>query len=175
MRASAVFMSIAIVVAVSGTAMGQPLSGLTWTGASAAVIGCPCAGFTCTPHPTTATAGESIAISVRGDLGGSYFLAVSSPALCGSPASTVCTPFLAINNNLILSSPICGPRLFLSGTLTTPTPACGALLGSDTIFATFPNASVLPVGSTVTIQALVIFATVGVNPEFTCAITVTAI
>jgi hypothetical protein len=175
MRASSFFLSIAILVAVSATGVCQPISGLTWTGASAAVIGCPCAGFTCTPFTTTATAGESISISVRGDLVGTYFLAVSSPVLCGSPAGTVCTPFLAINNSLILSSPICGPPLFLSGALATPTPACGALLGSDTISATFPNAGAFPVGSVLTIQALVIFATAAVNPEFTCAITVTAI
>jgi hypothetical protein len=139
------------------------------------VIGCPCASFTCTPFPTTATAGESIAVNIRGDIGGTYFLAVSSPALCGSAAGTQCTPFLAINNSLILNLPICGPPLFVSGTLSSTTPACGALLGGDTIFATFPNASAIPVGSVLTIQALVIFATPAVNPEFTCAITVTAI
>jgi hypothetical protein len=151
----------------------QLISGLTWTGASAAVIGCPCASFTCTPFTTTATAGESIAVSVRGDLGGTYLLAISSPVLCGSPAGTVCTPFPPFNNSLILSLPICTRPL--NGLLATPTPQCGAILGSDTIFATFPNAGVFPVGSTLTIQALVFFATAAVSPEFTCAITVTAI
>jgi hypothetical protein len=159
----------------SATGVGQLISGLTWTGASSAVIGCPCAGFTCTPYTTTATAGESIAVSIRGDLGGTYFLAVASPALCGSAAGTVCTPFLAINNFLILNVPICGPPLFVSGALATPTLACGAILGSDTLFATFPSAGALPVGSVLTIQALVVFSTAAVNPEFTCAITVTAI
>jgi hypothetical protein len=174
-RPSSLLLSLAILVPVSATGVCQPISGLTWTGASAVVIGCPCAGFTCTPFATTATAGESIAVSVRGDPGGSYFLAVSSPVLCGSPSGTVCTPFLAINNNLILTTPVCGPPLFVSGILATPTLACGAVLGSDTIFATFPNAGVFPVGSVLTIQALVVFATAAVNPEFTCAITVTAI
>jgi hypothetical protein len=170
---SSILASIAVMVMVSATGVGQLISGLTWTGASAAVIGCPCASFTCTPFTTTATAGESITVNVRGDLGGSYLLAVSSPVLCGSAAGTVCTPFLNINNSLILSGPICLRPL--NGILATPTPQCGALLGSDTIFATFPNAGVFPVGSVLTIQALVVFTTAAVNPEFTCAITVTAI
>lgn len=175
MRTSSLLLSIAITVAVSSTGASQLISGLTWTGASGAAIGCPCAGFSCTPFTTTATAGESIAISVRGDLVGTYLLAVSSPALCGSAAGTVCTAFTGINNFLILSSPICTPRLFVSGALATPTLACGAVLGSDTLFATFPNAGALPVGSVLTIQALVVFSVASVNPEFTCAITVTAI
>ena len=118
---------------------------------------------------------QAITVNVRGDIGGSFFLAVSSPALCGSAAGTVCTSFTGISNSLILTAPICGPPLFVSGLLSTTAPGCGALLGTATIFATFPNAGVLPIGSTVTIQALVIFATAAVNPEFTCAITVTAI
>jgi hypothetical protein len=173
LRTSSSVLAIAIMVTASAVGVAQPLSGLTWTGASSVVIGCPCAGFTCTPYTTTATAGESITVSVRGDVGGTYLLAVSSPALCGSAAGTQCTPFLAINNNLILMMPICGTPL--SGTLSFPTLGCGAILGSDTIFATFPGVGVLPVGSTVTIQALVVFSTAAVNPEFTCAITVTAI
>ena len=95
--------------------------------------------------------------------------------MCGSATGTVCSPFPSVNNFLILTFPVCGPPLFVTGTLATPTPQCGALLGSDTIFATFPNASAFPVGSVLTIQALVVFATSSVNPEFTCAITVTAI
>jgi hypothetical protein len=162
-------------VTVSASGICQLISGLTWTGASGAAIGCPCSSFTCTPFTTTATAGETISVSVRGDLGGTYFLAVSSPVLCGSAAGTVCTPFPSINNFLILTLPVCGPPLFVSGALSTSTLACGAILGSDTLVATFPNAGVFPVGSVLTIQALVIFATAAVNPEFTCAITVTAI
>ena len=94
---------------------------------------------------------------------------VTSPAFSGKRLIGA----ILFNNFLILSSPICVRPL--SGPLATPTLACGAILGSATISATFPNAGVFAVGSVLTIQALVVFSTAAVSPEFTCAITVTAI
>ena len=127
--------------------------GLSWSGTSGGYA----RSFvpSCTTLPVTAVAGETLSLTVWGDLHWPGFLYVS---LGSSP----CQQFPGVGGGLLLAQPIAMVGLDV---LNQPTPCLSCPPGTATFSFLLPGW--LPAGITVTFQAL---AYGGGQPSFTVAI-----
>lgn len=150
--------ALALTIGTARAQYGPGAVALHWSGTTSQG-GTFCWGFSCTPIPLTASAGESVELLVRGELNQPYAIAISAGA-------SRCLPIPGIFHDLILDDPVI---FFHFGWLVRQSPILACPPGYDTLAATLP--SFLPAGTLFYLQALAgSNGVAGPQPAFTAAL-----